>query len=129
MNVRNSLQGHLVMWLQAQSPAIPCAWENVPFTPPQDVKDTYLRAFIMPASRSGESFCGFREDGVFQVSIYTGRDRSPTPGQTIAESICEHFKPGSYAGFSVLRPPYHSQGINTDDGRYLIPVSVFYKAT
>ena len=45
-----------------------------------------------------------------------------------AESLCTHFAPGKYAGFSIRVPPYYSQGIPTDDGRYMIPVSIFYAA-
>lgn len=127
MTVRTALEGHLQLWLGAQEQALLCAWENHPFeTPSVDV--TYLRAYLMPGNRSGLSLCEDQEAGVFQVSIFTEKDVGTARAEAIGNAICDHFKPGQYTGFQVLSPPYFTRGMNTDDSRYLLPVSIFYRA-
>ncbi len=132
MSIRSALESHLAAWVADQSPIPPVAWENVTFTPPA-VSITYLRAFRMPANRYGKTLCSIEEAGVYQVSILYAKPGGAIPAGTagpesMAESICEHFAAGSYTGFQVLRPPYYAAGLPTDDGRWHVPVSIFYIA-
>lgn len=123
MSVRTALVTHLAGWVSAQN--LPVAWENQAFTPPAG---TFLRAFLLPAGRSALSLCDIEEAGVLQVSIYVKRDTGTGPVTALAESLCAHFAPAQYAGFQIQSPPFYAQGLNTDDGRYLLPVSIFYRA-
>lgn len=128
MSIRTALEARLAGWVAAQTPVPKVAYQNAAFTPPAlDV--TYLRAFLMPATRYGKTLCSVEESGIYQVSVYAKANGGTTPAESIAESICTHFAPGMYAGFQILSPPYFSQGFNVDDGRYMVPVTINYRAS
>jgi hypothetical protein len=53
---RQAIESRLNTWAgTTRSPALPVAWENVPFTAPTT---TYLRAFLLPANTSGIDLAG-----------------------------------------------------------------------
>lgn len=67
--IRGLLEARLKTWADAQTPAMPVAWQNVAFTPPQDKK--YLRCFVLPGRTTSDDLKGDHRGyrGVFQVSI------------------------------------------------------------
>lgn len=127
MTPRAALELHLKAWLDVQAPAPPVAWPNIHFTPPA-LGSFFLRPATLPAGRQGETFCANEEVGIFQISILGPQDKDVGPFELIAESLCSHFAPGLFTGFKVLSPPYYSQGFPTNDGRFLVPVTVNYHA-
>lgn len=130
-DIRALLEARLSTWAKSQTPAIPVAWQNVPFTPPTG---RFLRAWVMPAETGSETLDGAhrRYVGVFQVSVYVPQGTGPAAGEAIAESIAALYPMNdllSMTGLDVMivSPMSIAQGFNSD-GRYVVPVSCRYRA-
>lgn len=130
-DIRALLEGRLNTWAAAQTPAIPVAWQNVPFTPPTG---RFLRAWIMPAETGSETLDGAhrRYTGVFQVSVYVAQGTGPGAAETIAEAIAALYPMNDVLdttaiAVQITAPMSIAQGFNSD-GRYVVPVSCRYRA-
>jgi len=130
-DIRALLEARLSTWAKSQSPSIPIAWQNVPFTPPTG---RFLRAWIMPAETGSETLDGAhrRYVGVFQVNVVVPQGTGPAAGEALAESIAALYPMNdllSMTGLDVMivSPMSIAQGFNSD-GRYVVPVSCRYRA-
>lgn len=130
-DIRTLLEGRLKTWADAQSPSIPVAWQNVPFTPPTG---RFLRAWVMPAETGSETLDGAhrRYAGVFQVNVFVPQGTGPAAGEALAEAIAALYPMNdllSMTGLDVMivSPMSIAQGFNSD-GRYVVPVSCRYRA-
>ncbi len=130
-DIRALLEARLKTWADAQSPAIPVAWQNVPFTPPAG---RFLRAWVMPAETGSETLDGAhrRYTGVFQVSVYVPQGTGPGAAETLAEAIAALYPMNDILdttaiAVQITSPMSIAAGINAD-GRYVVPVSCRYRA-
>jgi len=129
--IRAALESRLKTWADAQAPAIPCAWENVPYVPTVGAK--YLRAYILPAATYDAAITGdlTRYTGIFQVSIYVPEGTGAGAAETIAESLIALYPITlsiAKSGLSIVieRTPSIGTAMN-DEGWRVLPVSIRYR--
>jgi hypothetical protein len=69
MSIRSEIESRLLAWAKAQSPEVPVALENVPFTKPST--GAYVQIFFLdPYTVHPDVACEReRETGVFQVDV------------------------------------------------------------
>lgn len=130
-NPISNIRAAFVTRLQ-EFPALPSvAWENVAFTPVAGV--TYIQPFLLP----GEPFQAEigtaganRHSGVYQISIFAPTGGGMAAVNTLAGSLCDHFKRGTsltYSGVTVtIQKAYASAAIQETD-RVHVPITVFFR--
>jgi len=118
--------------LNAMTPTLSTAWENVPFTPVTGTP--YQRAYLMPATPAnptmGDGY--YREQGIFQVSLMYPLQAGPKTAADRAELIREAFKRGTSmtsGGITTIveRTPEIGQG-RVDGDRWALPVKIRWYA-
>lgn len=113
----------------AFSPVLPVSLPNLPFTPPVGA---YLEVSFQP---NGSMFAplGYGEpsgrQGIFQVSVMSPAGKRATDAIQIAVDIKAHFERGTdWSRNNLLlrieREPTIAAGLQTDQGRFMIPVTV-----
>jgi hypothetical protein len=131
--IRQLMESRLSTWAAARVPALPVAWEGVPFDPPDT---TYLRAFLMPAPTDSLTLRGNHRlyTGIFQVSVVAPVSAGPGAAEGIAEEIAALFPNALRLTIAspafVLRtisPMSIARGIQTPD-RYTVPVFTQYRS-
>lgn len=129
--IRQALESRTNTWAQAQTPAIPVAFENALFTPPPG---RYARAFVLPGETVSDDMAGKhrRYVGVFQVSLYLPLNAGTAESAALIASLDTSFAltaPITISGFQVFLTSPMSPGPAIPDGtRYQIPVSCRYRA-
>lgn len=122
--VRSALQAKL----NAMSPSLATAWENVPYTPVEGTP--YQAAYVMPATPEnptmGDDY--YREQGIFQISLFYPIQVGTAVAEARAELIRTTFKRGTSmtsGGVTVRidKTPDISPG-RRDDDRWHIPVKI-----
>lgn len=129
--VRAALETALDAWADAQSPAIPVAWENVTFTPPTT---RHIRAFILPAETQSLDLLGkhrgFR--GIFQVSLCMPIGTGMKATETLVNALDVLFARASYFTAGGVRTqivtPMSASTPLQSDGFIITPVSCQYLA-
>lgn len=128
---RQAIETRLAAWAAARSPALPIAWENVPFTQPTGA---YLRAFLLPANTTGPDIAGAARTyrGVYQVSVVAPLNAGPGAAEGIADEIAALFQlnqllPVTGLTLQVITPVTAAQGAQ-DATNYVVPVSFGYRA-
>ena len=129
--VRAAFETRLLAWANAQSPAIPVAFENASFSAPVG---RYVRAYLLPAPTASETLNGEhrRRMGVFQVSLCMPIGAGPGAATALATSLDAAFPmalpitQGSVKVF-MLSPMSPAPAI-TEPDRYTVPVSCTYRA-
>ena len=126
--IRKAFESRLKTWADAQTPAIPVAWENVPFTPPVG---RYVRAFLLPLDTqylSLDQVCKTWR-GIFQVSfcmpIGTGAGSVESLTASLSSAFLSYFAQDSIAVY-LLRPFSAATPIQEPD-RFTVPVSAAYR--
>lgn len=116
--------------LNAISPAVSTAWENVPFEPA--IGQMYQRAFMLPAGADNTTFGNTlrRESGIFQVSVCAPLGNGSYDAITRAEVIRNWFYRGltltqSGVLVRILRTASIAPAI-TEEANYVVPVSIPY---
>jgi hypothetical protein len=129
---RQLIEAQLSAWAKARAPALPVAWENVPFQPTEGA--TYLRAFLLPAATTGPDLAGALRvyRGVYQVSAVTPINAGPGVAEGIAEEIAGLFPlnlrlTGSGLALQIVTPVTAAKG-EPDANEYIVPVSFQYRA-
>jgi hypothetical protein len=129
--IKAGLESTLKTWADAQTPAIPVAWENVAFTPPSDGA-RYVRFNLMPAQTHDLFIDGAGRDwkGVAQVSlcmpIAKGMGAALTLGAAIDAIITLQI---TYSTLVIHRTTPCTIGSGSiEDNRYVVPVWWNYKA-
>ena len=114
--------------LNSMANPISYAWENVPFTPVSGVP--YAAAYLMPAAPAnptmGDGY--YREQGIFQVSLFFPLQAGPKAAADRAELIRAAFKRGTTLTSSTVsviieRTPEIGQG-RVDGDRWALPVKI-----
>jgi hypothetical protein len=119
----------LKTWADAQTPAIPVAWENVSFTPPAG---RYVRANLIPNHASHLFFDGTGRSlqGIFQVSLCMPIGTGAGAARTLVDSLDAAFAITITAGglrIWLTSPISAAPPIEHPD-RFIVPVSAYYKA-
>lgn len=127
--IRKGFEVSLKTWADALTPALPIAWENVPFVPPVG---RYARAFLLPADTESLFFDGTGREytGVFQVSLAMTIGAGAAAAETLIASLAAYFSvsfTSSGLRITMLRPFSASSPIQEPD-RWVIPCSAAYKA-
>jgi len=126
--VRSALQTKL----NAMSPAIAYAWQNVDYTPVVGIP--YAAAYVLPAEPEnptmGDGF--YREQGIFQISLFYPLQVGTAVAEARAELIRTTFKRGTSmtsgtVTVRVNRTPEIGQG-RVDGDRWHIPCKVSWYA-
>ena len=78
--VRRGFEAALKTWADAQSPALPVAWQNVSFTPPAG---RYARAFVIPAPTQSNTLDRSHRayTGIFQVNLHMPINTGPAAAE------------------------------------------------
>lgn len=115
--------------LNAMSPALPTAWENVSFTP---VATGYQRVNILPAETRNPTFGGgmAMETGIMQVSLCYPIENGSATAAARAESLRAWF----YRGLSltasnvtvIIDKTPSIAPAQYEPGLYVIPVSIHF---
>lgn len=117
--------------LNAMSPALQTAWQNMPFTPTNGTP--YQRVTLLPATPDNPEMGGLTiEQGIFHVALVYPLDTGPGAAEARAQLIKQTFKRGTpftSAGVTttVTRTPSIKPAMNEPD-RYVVPVHIPYHA-
>lgn len=130
--IRSALEGRLKTWADAQSPPIPIAFQNAPFTPPNQAR--YMRAFLLPAETDSNDLAGEHRAymGLLQVSICVPDGTGSGAAETLSTAI-EALFPVSLrlvkSGLTVMITKPASAGPALPEaGIYVVPMSIRYRA-
>jgi len=128
VSVRTALETKL----NAMTPSLSTAWENVPFTPVTGT--AYQRAYLMPATPAnptmGDGY--YREQGIFQVTLRYPLQAGPKTAADRADLIRAAFKRGTTltsgtVSVIIERTPEIGQG-RVDGDRWALPVKIRWYA-
>lgn len=130
--IRAAIESRLATWAAAQSPPIPIAYQNAPFSAPST--GPHLRAFLLPA----ESISPFLEGGattyigVYQITACTPESTGPAAAETIIAAL-ELLFPANLrithsAVTAVVTAPVSASPADTEPGLYVIPCRFRYRA-
>lgn len=129
--VRAAFETRLLAWANAQTPAIPVAFENAAFSAPTG---RYARAYLLPAPTACETFNGEhrRRMGVFQVSLCMPIGTGPGAAAALTASLDAAFPlsaPMTQGALKVflLSPMSPAPAIQEPD-HFVAPVSCTYRA-
>jgi hypothetical protein len=127
--IRKAFETRLKTWAEAQVPAIPVAWPNVPFTAPAG---RYIRAHTINGaggflfvSNDGRSY-----RGIFQVSLVMPTGTGRGAADTLAASLEAAFDP-TFVQDGVrlyLLAPFSQATAIQEPDRYVVPVSAPFRA-
>jgi len=118
--------------LNAMTPKISLAWQNVPFTPVTGTP--YAMVYLMPATPDnptlGDGY--YREQGILQISLFYPLQAGPQTAEIRAELIRATFKRGTAMTSGTVkvivnRTPEIGQG-RVDGDRWHVPVKVVWQA-
>lgn len=130
--VRQAFETALAAWAASRVPALPVAYENAPFDPPDGL--AYAEAYMLPADTRCDTLDGThrRYSGVFQVSLLVPAGVGPGAVEALAQSLDAAFPltaPLSAGGLNVylLSPMGAAPAVQRGD-RYSVPVSASYRA-
>ena len=127
-----SVRAALEAKLNAMTPSLSTAWENVPFTPVTGTP--YQMVFLLPATPAnptmGDGY--YREQGIFQVTLMYPLQAGPKTAADRAELIRAAFKRGTSmtsGGITTIveRTPEIGQG-RVDGDRWALPVKIRWYA-
>lgn len=127
--IAKAFESTLKAWADAQTPAIPVAWENVAFDPPAG---RYVRAHLLPtpARHLGLDGTGRELHGIFQVDLCMPIGTGAGSARVLADSLDAAFSLSILQdGLRIwlLAPLSAAPPIQQPD-RYVVPVSATYKA-
>lgn len=127
--IRRAFETTLKTWADALTPALPVAWENVPFTPPDG---RYARAFLLPADTERLFLEGTGREyrGVFQVSLVMTLGSGAAAAESLLASLDAAFSVTiTSGGLRVyLLTPFSASSPQPEEGRWVMPVSATYEA-
>lgn len=129
--IRSLYEARLKAWSAARVPALPVAWENVGFSPPND---TYLQAFVLRAETTSKDLEGAMRNrtGVFQINIVCPIGKGAGHAESIAAEIDTLFPNNlrltSGAFFVQSISPLRTRPAIIGVDRYTVPVDLQYRS-
>lgn len=127
--IAEAFESTLKAWADAQTPAIPVAWENKAFTPPAG---RYVRAHLLPnpAKHLFVDGDGRSLQGIFQVDLCMPIGAGAGGARALAASLDAAFAITMVQGslrIWLIAPMSAANAIQEPD-RFVVPVSAEYKA-
>lgn len=126
--IRAAFETRLKTWADAQTPAIPLAWQNVPFAP---TPGRYARALLLPSPTRCDTLEGGhrRYQGIFQVSLVMPVGAGSRTAEVLAGDLDATFPMTfEHDGLRIcLLQPMSAAPAIADADRYVIPVSAPYR--
>lgn len=125
--VRAELETRLKAWASAQTPAIPVAFENVPFTKP--TASPYLEAYLLPNVTLSKTVDAKRKTymGLFQINCWAPSGQGMGQVEKLAQSIINLYPMLPKTGnVSVESNPSADTPIPAD-GWVIVPVIIKYR--
>ena len=132
MSVFNDIQAVLHSHLNTMAGKPPIAWENSNFEPTTGT--LWARATLLSGASTQATLGTDGEDsnvGVFQVDVFSPIDEGHSEAVTMADTIADHFKRGTYLTYNsrTIRVRSVSRGAaGRDNNWYQIPVEINYIA-
>ena len=107
----------------AASQALPVVFENV--SVPQPSGD-YLETYLMPTETGSGTLNAARQNGLFQINIYTLQNKGTLTADRIAAELMALFVRGTRLGIVAIgKHPNRSKGMLVN-GWYAVTVTVDY---
>jgi hypothetical protein len=127
--IAQAFETTLKAWADAQTPAIPVAWENVQFTPPAG---RYVYAHLVPndAQRLFFDGSGRARQGIFQVQFYMPQGTGAGTVRALIDSLDAAFAITITAdGLRIwLTSPFSAAPPLPHPDRFVVPASAQYRA-
>lgn len=141
LRIAELLESRVAVFAKAQG--VQVAWENIPFTPPQD--KPYLRLFVLPAATQSIDLAAQAKTyrGILQVNVIAMAGSGVGDSRSIAQLIADDFpegqllRDGDLSVYVNSQPIIHpgiqdraSSGPTSGSGSisYTIPISISYRA-
>ena len=117
--------------LLAMPGALPTAFENVPFKPPDGPYQACYHLVNSPVDHGLEGTL-VEKRGILQVTVRYPEGKGRQQADAMSEQIAEHFKPpqiilGSTFRIELSKTAGIASG-SLDEGRWCIPVSIYWRA-
>lgn len=125
--IRSAFESRLKTWANAQTPAIPIAYENLAFTPPLT---RYLRAYVLPAKTDSNTLDDVARtyQGLFQVSIVVPLNEGAGNAQTLAAAIAGLYPSSFIQGSIRVYCSPMSEGVPQQEPNYFVlPIRFTYQ--
>jgi hypothetical protein len=132
MGAFTDIQAALEVKLALLNPALPTAYENVPYTPTPGT--AWCRVNLLPAPTEPASIGtnGYtRHEGIFQVSLYYPVGYGPGPALAKADAVASLFARGTElsAGTTSLKVVTSSRGPALQDADWFhVPITIQWQA-
>ena len=118
-----SIRAALETALNSITPSIPCAWQNVPFTPVTGTP--YQRATLLLAEPDNREFgASFQEQGFLQVDLCYPQSVGSNAVEARAELLRTTFKRGTTIGSLCIDATPEIKPAYNDGDRYVVPVRI-----
>jgi hypothetical protein len=128
--IRAELETRLKTWADAQSPKIPIAFQNVPFTKPTTSGSVFLECFLIPNVTMNIELSGQRSTlyGIFQVNCWVQQGKGMKAAETLAQSVINIFPMLPKTGdVSIEGTPTAEPSLLDDSGWVVVPVTIKYR--
>lgn len=125
MTVRTEIESRLLAYAQAEM--LPVAFENASFEPPAG---DWLSLYFLSPSLLNRNLAaeGVREEGMFQVSIFTKQGTGTGRSNELVRQVSALFPVLPKDGLvSIESPPTPAKGF-PDGSHWCVPVTVRYRA-
>lgn len=114
--------------VKAAATTTPVAFPNISYT----ANTEYYRVFVVPAQKEGVGVSKVSsQNGFCQVSCFVRDGEGEIKAIALAEKIIASFPMGTKLKsesitIEINKPAYYSGGMNTNNGWYMIPVTIPY---
>jgi hypothetical protein len=127
--IAQAFETTLKAWADAQTPAIPVAWENVEFNPPAG---RFASAHLIPNEAKSLFLDGSGRTrvGIFQVSLHMPIGTGAGAARALVDSLDAAFPITiTSGGLRIwLLSPFSAAPPLNQPSRFVVPVSAHYKA-
>lgn len=130
--IRKLFESRLKTWADAESPAVPIAWENTNFDPPKD--RPWMRCTLIPADTGSDFVEGTdrRYVGLLALSLFVPRGHGAGPAEAVVAELESLFPMNltlTDAGFTVrTTTPLSAGRADPEPDVFGIPMSLRYYA-
>ncbi|MRW82885.1 hypothetical protein GJ698_02120 [Pseudoduganella sp. FT26W] len=129
---RAAIETRLLSWAKARTPALPCAFGNLTYTPTTGL--SYLQGDLLPASTLNPSQGGKhkRYIGLYQVSIRTPAGKGVTESAAITKEIealfpCPTTLQQGGLNVRIDSTPSAAAGRNDGTSFWMVPITIEYR--
>ena len=129
-SIRSAIEARLRTWAQAQTPAIPVAWQNVSFAKPEG---RYLRANMLPAPGLSNYVEGgdHLRAGLYQIDVCVPQGAGPGAADAIIAALEAQFESGlrltAGSGQVLVTEPLSALPAQNEQTHYVVPCRFEYR--